>query len=56
MEELRRNIWTKMGAGAERARIHRILEKVLIAGVSVYAAAIINEELDAYAEVDDCDD
>ncbi len=56
MEELRRNIWTKMGAGAERARIHRILEKVLIAGVSVYAAAIINEELDAYAEVDEHDE
>jgi hypothetical protein len=56
MEELRRNIWTKMGAGSERQRIHRILEKVLIAGVSVYAAAIINEELDAYSEVDEHDD
>lgn len=56
MEELRRNIWTKMGAGSERQRIHRILEKVLIAGVSLHAAAIINEELDAYAEVDEHDE
>jgi len=56
MEEIRRNIWTKMGAGSERNRIHRILRQVLDAGVSADAAEIINDELDAYTEVDEYDD
>lgn len=56
MEEIRRNVWTKMGAGSERNRIHRILRQVLEAGVSADAAEIINDELDAYTEVDEYDD
>jgi hypothetical protein len=56
MEEIRRKVWMKMGEGAERGRIHRILRQVLEAGVSADAAEIINDELDAYTEVDEHDD
>lgn len=48
LEEIRRKVWHKIGAGFERGRLHRLLDDVLKTGVSAEAAEIINAELDAW--------
>lgn len=54
--EIAKNIGEKIGAARERRRLHDLLEQVLMAGVDLAAADLINSELDTWRGLDEEDE